>query len=429
MSPNCDDDGMRSSILGAIVLFAIAAPSASAATVSSIPRDASVLFALEAAGGSFERMPGKADRYTLTLRGVARGTTWFSDRPRREAGRIVTRSLLRSWRRLGFAAEPPNAAVVLDKGRRARDTVALELRLLGRSDRRRTARFRVRVLQGLGPGLSRLHARLDRRLPKRFSRASLFIDDATSAQCTVGQPRLFGFSRTAAEDSYLPANGTMPDAREYPELFQLYGTQFGGDGKFGFRVPDLEPPLAGMSWQVCADGASPNFRRMPQCLTGELVLWSLGDTPVSAVDQEHWLPADGRTVATADYPTFADLYHDGAPPETFALPNVTAPPGFVYLVCAYGDDPTNQYGGGGEPVGGGWPNFLAQVDLFIPAAAPLDRSRGGLVLGVASNQALFQLLGTSFGGNGKNVFETPNVPSPVAGFSYYTATYGLFPSW
>jgi microcystin-dependent protein len=420
---------MRSSILGAIVLFAIAAPSASAATVSSIPRDASVLFALEAAGGSFERMPGKADRYTLTLRGVARGTTWFSDRPRREAGRIVTRSLLRSWRRLGFAAEPPNAAVVLDKGRRARDTVALELRLLGRSDRRRTARFKVRVLQGLGPGLSRLHGRLDRRLPKRFSRASLFIDDATSAPCTIGQPRLFGFSRAAEEDSYLPADGSMLDAREYPELFQYYGTQFGGDGKPGFRAPDLQPPLGGMSWQVCADGASPNFRRMPQCPTGELVLWSLGDTPVSAVDQEHWLPADGRTVATADYPTFADLYLDAAPPETFALPNLVAPPGFVYLACVYGDDDTNPYGMGGDPVGEGWSNYLAQVDLFIPDGAPLDRRPGGFALGVASNQALFQLLGTTFGGNGVNFFETPNVPSPVAGFSYFTAASGLFPSW
>jgi microcystin-dependent protein len=419
---------MRSSILGAIVLFAIAAPSASAATVSSIPSGASVLFALDAASGSFERVPGKTNRYTLTLRGVARGTTWFSDRPRREAGRIVTRSLLRSWRRLGFAAEPPNAAVVLDKGRRARDTVALELRLVGRSDRRRTARFKVRVLQGLGPGLSRLHGRLDRRLPKRFSHASLFIDDATSTSCTIGQPRLFGFSRTADDQSYVQANGSLLDAREYPELFQLYGTQFGGDGKPFFRLPDLQPPLAGMSWQVCADGASPNFRRMPQCPTGELVLWSLGDTPVSAVDQEHWLPADGRTVATADYPTFADLYVEGALPETFALPNVTAPPGFVYLVCAYGDD-TNAYDRGEDPVGEGWTNYLAQVDLFITAAAPPDRTRGGLALWVRSNQALFQLLGTTYGGNAGSYFETPNVPSPVAGFSYFTATYGLFPSW
>jgi len=420
---------MRSSIVGAIVLFAIAAPSASAATVSSIPSGASVLFALEAAGGSFERVPGKANRYTLTLRGVARGTTWFSDRPRREAGRIVTRSLLRSWRRLGFAAEPPNAAVVLDNGRRARDTVALELKLLGRSDRRRTARFRVRVLQGLGPGLSRLHGRLDRRLPKRFSRASLFIDDVTSTSCTIGQPRLFGFSRAAEEDSYLQADGSLLDAREYPELFQQYGTQFGGDGKPLFRAPDLQPPLAGMSWQVCADGASPNFRRMPQCPTGELVLWSLGDTPVSAVDQDHWLPADGRTVAAADYPTFAELYSGAVPPATFALPNVAAPPGFVYLACVYGDDDTNPYGGGRDPVGEGWTTYLAQVDLFIPAGVPLDRRPGGFTLGVAQNQALFQLLGTTFGGNGVNIFETPKPPSPVAGFSYFTAASGLFPSW
>jgi len=48
----CDDDSMRPSTVAAIaLLFAIVAPSASAAPVSSIPRDASVLFALAA----FER--------------------------------------------------------------------------------------------------------------------------------------------------------------------------------------------------------------------------------------------------------------------------------------------------------------------------------------------------------------------------------------
>jgi hypothetical protein len=128
-----------------------AAPSAGAASIPSLPNGASVLFALEARSGSFTRVPGRADHYTLVLRGVARRTTWFSDRPQREAGRIRTGSLLGSWRDLGFAEEPPNAAVALDDGRRARDTVAMELRLRSRDNGRRTARFRVRVLKGLGP--------------------------------------------------------------------------------------------------------------------------------------------------------------------------------------------------------------------------------------------------------------------------------------
>jgi microcystin-dependent protein len=408
---------VRRSIAGAIALLAIAAPSASADKVASLPSGASVLFALEARSGSFTRVPGRPHRYTLALRGVARGTTWFTDRPQREAGRVTTRSLLGSWRRLGFAAEPPNAAVVLDDGRRARDTVALELRLRGRDNRRRTARFRVRVLRGLGPGLSRLNRRLDRRLPKHFAGASLFIDSVTSTSCTVGQPRLFGFSRLADESSYVPADGELLQVAEYPGLFRLYGTQFGGDGQQGFRAPSLPPPLPGMSWQVCADGVNPNFRQMPNCPTGELVLWSLGDTPVSAVDDGHWLPADGRTVAAADYPTFAERYLFDSP-STFALPDVAAPPGFVYLACVDGNDDTGPFVE--TP-------YLAQVDLFTLVGYPQNRGPGGVFLPVSQNSALFQLIGTTYGGDGESNFVTPNPPSPVAQFRYRTAFYGIFP--
>jgi microcystin-dependent protein len=412
-------------VIAVIAVLAIASPSAPAASVTSLPRDASVLFAHRARSGSFTPARGHAGHYTLILRGVVRGTTWFSDRPRREAGRITTRSLLGSWSRLGYAAEPPNAAVVLDGGHRARDTVALELRLRRHDSRRRTARFSVRVLQGLGPGLSRLQKRLDRRLPRHFAGASLFIDDATSTSCTVGQPRLFAFSISADESSYIPADGRLLAAAEYPGLFKFYGTEFGGDGQETFRAPNLQAPLPGMSWQVCADGVTPTFKRMPNCLTGELVLWSLGDTPVSAVDDEYWLPADGRTVAAADYPTFAARYLDVGPPSTFALPNVPAPPGFVYLACVYGDDSLD-LNGLDPAVDQG--NYLAQVDLFTQGGYPADRAPGGRFLSVPENQALFQLLGTTYGGDGEAAFVTPAVPSPVAHFAYLTATWGLFPS-
>ncbi len=410
---------MRRSIAGVIALLAIVAPSASADTVASLPSGASVLFALEARSGSFKRVPGRPDRYTLALRGVARETTWFTDRPQREAGRVTTRSLLGSWRRLGFAAEPPNAAAILDDGRRARDTVALELRLRSRDNRRRTARFRVRVLRGLGPGLSRLNRRLDRRLPQHFAGASVFIDSVTSTSCTIGQPRLFGFSRVADESSYIQADGRLLQIAQYPALFKLYGTQFGGDGQQGFRAPSLPPPVPGMSWQVCAQGVNPNFRRMPNCPTGELVLWSLGDAPVSAVDDEHWLPADGRTVAAADYPTFAERYLAGFdPPSTFALPDVAAPPGFVYLACVDGNDDT------GPLVE---TPYMAQVDLFPFLGYPRNRGPGGEILPISQKSALFQLIGTTYGGNGKTNFITPNPPSPIAQYSYRTALYGIFP--
>lgn len=104
----------------------------------------------------------------------------------------------------------------------------MELRLRSRDNGRRTARFRVRVLKGLGPGLSHLNRRLDRRLPKHFAEASLFIDNLTSTSCAIGQPRLFAFSGPVDDSSYIQADGSLLAIAEDPALFKLYRTQFGG---------------------------------------------------------------------------------------------------------------------------------------------------------------------------------------------------------
>jgi microcystin-dependent protein len=52
---------------------------------------------------------------------------------------------------------------------------------------------------------------------------------------------------------------------------------------------------------------------------------------------------------------------------------------------------------------------------------------GGRFLSVQQNQALFQLIGVTYGGNGENDFVTPDAPSHVARFAYLTAGFGLFP--
>ncbi len=92
-----------------------------------VPTDASLLFALESRAGTLvpDAAAGKG-HFTLTLRGVERRATWFTDRPQRNAGRVTTRKLFRAWRELGFRATPPNAALVVDRAKSSRDTVAVE---------------------------------------------------------------------------------------------------------------------------------------------------------------------------------------------------------------------------------------------------------------------------------------------------------------
>lgn len=75
--------------------------------------------------------------------------------------------------------------------------------------------------------------------------------------------------------------------------------------------------------------------------------------------------------------------------------------------------------------------FLGQVQLFAFNFAP----RGwagceGQLLPISQNQALFALLGTTYGGDGRTTFALPDLRqnSPTPGMKYYIALQGIFPS-
>ncbi|MFL5847027.1 MAG: tail fiber protein [Solirubrobacteraceae bacterium] len=413
---------MRRFLAVAIACLVPATPALGADTAASLPTGQSLLFAMESQSGTFTPVTGQTGRYRMVLHGLARRTTWFSDRPQRDAGRITTGSLLGSWRALGFAKQPPNAAVVLDDGRTAQDTVALELRLVGYDGPRHTARFAVRVLGGLGNGLSRLNRRLDRTLPRHFSGASVFIDDTTVEPCALGQPTLLGFTTSLDDATYIPANGELLPIQGFPALFKLYGTEFGGDGQQDFRVPDMTPPLPGMSWQICATGPLVDVREIPQCATGELKLWAVGNTPVldgGAFGQ--WIPADGRTLPTQDAEYFIQTWNPGsANGSTFTMPDLAAPPGFAYIACVYGASAT-QSDTGQAP-------YMGEVQLFGSISTYVDWTKGGVSLLISQYESLYSLLGTRYsGGQGGGIFSLPAPPSPVAGFDYRTAVQGLYP--
>lgn len=80
--------------------------------------------------------------------------------------------------------------------------------------------------------------------------------------------------------------------------------------------------------------------------------------------------------------------------------------------------------------------ILGQVQLFAFNFAPMGWTLcDGKILNVTQNQALFSLLGFTYGGNGSTTFAVPNLmnacPVPAAGSSfncYYIATAGLYPT-
>lgn len=73
--------------------------------------------------------------------------------------------------------------------------------------------------------------------------------------CTLGEVILSAGSIANG----LPANGQVLPISQFPQLFALLGTQFGGDGTTGFALPDLNAAAPnGLTYSICINGVTPS---------------------------------------------------------------------------------------------------------------------------------------------------------------------------
>lgn len=171
--------------LGLVALVSallIALPSVAAAGPKPRMRHVSLLYVVNAGGGTLA--PRSAHRFTLTLRALEPDGVWFSDRPVRRSGAFPSRLLPAGWKGLGFASEPPNAALVYSTGvDRPGSTVILRLghprSIRGGNAISFTARM-INPATVRSPALAGRTQGAVSSPPRRFARASLFIDDGTA---------------------------------------------------------------------------------------------------------------------------------------------------------------------------------------------------------------------------------------------------------
>lgn len=74
--------------------------------------------------------------------------------------------------------------------------------------------------------------------------------------------------------------------------------------------------------------------------------------------------------------------------------------------------------------------FLGQIELFPYNFAPTNWMLcEGQSLQISQNQALFALIGTTFGGDGQTTYQLPNLKGkePAPGLQYCIAIQGIFP--
>lgn len=73
--------------------------------------------------------------------------------------------------------------------------------------------------------------------------------------------------------------------------------------------------------------------------------------------------------------------------------------------------------------------YIGNIALFAFNFAPKGwMDCKGQLMDIAQNQALFALVGTTYGGDGVRNFALPTLKEPAEGLRYCIAVQGIFPS-
>lgn len=236
----------------------------------------------------------------------------------------------------------------------------------------------------------------------------------------IGEVVLYAFN--FAPIGWATCAGQVLPIRQNVPLFTLIGNTFGGDGNVTFALPDFQ-------------SVSPNGMRYCIALTGDVPSQSGRPTSVGEISiltytgPDSWYGCDGelREIAADEglYEVLGARF-GGDGTSTFGIPNLAeTPPRFpqadsgssMHWICSEDEiDPSAP--------------FLGEVRLSpYPAALGGWMACDGQTLPINQNQALFSLLGPTFGGDGIRTFGIPNlshaeVPS---GLQYYIAVQETFP--
>ena len=200
------------------------------------------------------------------------------------------------------------------------------------------------------------------------------------------------FAGSYAPRGWAKTEGQILPIAQNQSLFSLLGTTYGGDGRTDFALPDLRgrtPVHAGGS-------AGTN-------LTNRTLGQDFGQHQV-ALDATA-IPSHSHTIGTAGQ----TLNAGGSQSHNNMQPSLA----LNYCIALQGLFPSRSTpapdGASGDGDLGLDP-FLGEVGLFAGNFAPRNWAYcNGQLLQVAQHSALFALLGTTYGGDGRNTFGLPDL--------------------
>jgi len=227
----------------------------------------------------------------------------------------------------------------------------------------------------------------------------------------VGEILLFAGSY--AMNGWLVCDGQAYGVTDYPDLFDLIGFSYGGNGVNTFAVPDLrgQSPLGSQlfgQYLICFSGVS-----LASSLgtMGELRLLAY---PAPSDSARNWLACAGQLLPlNANQALFSILgtTYGGNGQSTFMLPNLTGRSPLAqggYVICTNGiypnlNQPTSQPR-----------DYIGAVRIFCGTTGEgrvLTNTLlcNGQFAGILQNTAFFSVIGTSYGGDGQRTFQMPNL--------------------
>ncbi|MBT3200071.1 MAG: hypothetical protein HN350_09160, partial [Phycisphaerales bacterium] len=170
------------------------------------------------------------------------------------------------------------------------------------------------------------------------------------------------------------AHGQLLPINQNQALYSLLGTMYGGDGRTTFGLPDLRGRTA-----VHVSGA---YTQMGRKSGVENVTLNTNELPAHT----HSLPGSASTTGQTG----------GSQPHTNQQPSL----GLNYIIALQGTFPSRSIG---DP-------FIGEVGMFAGNFAPRSWAFcDGQLLPIAQNTALFSILGTTYGGDGRTTFALPNL--------------------
>jgi len=178
----------------------------------------------------------------------------------------------------------------------------------------------------------------------------------------------------------LSANGQLLSIAQNQAVFSLIGTTYGGNGTTNFALPNL----------------------------GGATMIGTGQGP--GLSPENLGVPDGTSSVTLTLPELPpDL---GGTSQSFDNYQVSLP--VTYMICVQGTFPSQNspFPSQNSPslAGGGGQDLIGAVMPFAANFVPTDYlPADGRLLSIAQNQALFSLLGTTYGGDGVTTFALPDL--------------------